>query len=176
MTRLRRPLALIAVVALAAPAGASASVGSGSGKYGYSSVPEGRCQYGWIQQGGLLQVTGGPPVAGGANLRRKRRNERTAVRYYVLLVDTVGNTIDTSGWSSWTWVSERSTVSWQGDTLFRANWRGFYRLGYFLEWSTAKRRVGSYYHLVDTYQYFDQYNIGPSGPLSACGAITAEYG
>jgi hypothetical protein len=176
MGRLACLFALIATVSLAVPAVASSSVGSGSGRYGYSAVPEGRCQYGWIQQGGLLQLTGGPPVVRGANLTRKRRNERTAARYHVILVDLAGNTISTSGWSSWAWVSERSTVSWQGDTWFQANWRGFYRLGYFIEWSTAKRRVGSYYHLVDTYRYYDQYNIGPSGPLSACGAITAEYG
>jgi hypothetical protein len=169
-------LALAAAIAISVPAGASASVGSGSGKYGYSSVPEGSCQYGWLYQGGLLQLTGGPPVVQGANLKRRKRNDRTAVRYYVLLVDLAGTQINASSWSSWAWVGERSTVTWQGDTWFRANWRGFYRLGYFIEWATARRRVGSYYHLVDRYQYYDQYNVGPSGPLSSCGAITAEYG
>ncbi len=165
---------IVAALALALPTAASASVGSGTGKYGYSAVPEGFCQYGWIQQGGLLQLTAGPPVIQGANLRRRKRNEWTMVRYLVTLVDLAGTQLNATGWSNWQWVRERSTVTWPGSNWFQADWRGFYRLGYFVEWATAKRRVGTYYHLVDTYKYEDQYGAGPYGPLSSCGAITAE--
>ena len=80
-----------------------------------------RCR---LYQGGLLQLTGGPPIVQGANLKRRAANYWTAVRYYVLLVDLAGTQLNASSWSSWAWVGERSTVTWQGDTWFRANWRG----------------------------------------------------
>jgi hypothetical protein len=164
------------VLSFAASAEAQSYVLTGAGARGSSYLPEGRCKYGNTGLRGILDTGVAPPVVGGANVRARRRNERTWVRYRVELVDVNAGhaTLITSNWSGWLRVSERATRTWTGFSAFAADWRGNYRLDVLIEWWTSKRRIGWRWHRLERYAFFDQYNTGPYGPISSCHHFQVE--
>jgi hypothetical protein len=48
------------------------------------------------------------------------------------------------------------------------DWRGAYDTDILIEWHNATRRVGWRWERVSRFDYYDQYNTGPYGPLSYC--------
>ena len=169
-------LALLIAVLCATPAQAQSTVLSGAGARGSSYVPEGRCKYGNTGLRGFLETSVAPPVVSGADRFRRRRRERTWVRYRVELVDANAGhgTLAGSDWSSWIFVGERATRTWPGSTSFTGDWRGNYRLDVLIEWWTSKARIGWRWHRLVSYGFVDQYNTGPYGPISSCHHFQVE--
>ncbi len=174
--------ALLLAAALAASAGAQGSPGGGSpgggaqgdilgqgGKRGASAIPRGACKYGNNGLNGFLRTSAVPPAVSGANVRR-RAGDVTRARYRAYLVDASQGhaTLEVSGWSGWLRVREGRGSTWQGETAFSGGWRGNYRMDVRIEWWRSGRLVGWRAYRITTYNYFDQYNRGPNGPLSSC--------
>jgi hypothetical protein len=160
----------------ATQAEAQSNVLSGAGARGSSYVPEGRCKYGNTGLRGFLDTSVAPPVVSGANRFARRRSERTWVRYRVELVDANAGhaTLVESSWSSWILVGERARRTWTGTSAFTGDWRGNYRLDVLVEWWTSSTRVGWRLHRLVSYDFFDQYNTGPYGPISSCHHFQVE--
>jgi hypothetical protein len=154
---------------------AQAGVIGGQGWRGASSVFDGRCKYGNTGLRGFLEIAIPPPSVTGANVRRRQRGERSLARYAVWLLDAnTGTTLLVSNWSAWIRVREGTTGTWTGNTAFTADWRGNYRLELRIEWWRSNRRIGWRAHSVDRYQFFDQYNTGPYGPIGTCHHFQVE--
>lgn len=149
----------------------------GEGWRGSSYVPQGGCKYGNTGLNGFLETSVAAPTVSGANVHRRRRSERSLVRYAVWIVDAADGhaTLASSNWSSWVRVSERQRLTWGGaPTAFVGDWRGNYRLDLRIEWWRSGRRIGWRAHRVDSYNWFDQYNTGPYGPVSSCHHLQVE--
>jgi hypothetical protein len=56
------------------------------------------------------------------------------------------------------------------------DWRGNYGVDIRVEWWNSKRMVGWRTYRLSAFQYFDQYNVGPFGPLSSCYKYHDYYG
>jgi hypothetical protein len=169
-------LGVLVALLCSVPAAAQADVLAAKGKRGRSAVPTGHCKYGNTGLRGFLTTSVRPPVVTGANLRRRRRNDRTSVRYAVYLVDATNGhrTLEVSNWSGWLRVREATRATWSGTTSFTYDWSGNYRVDLRVEWWKAGRRVGWRAHRVTSYQFFDQYNAGPYGPISSCHHFQVE--
>ena len=164
----RASLGLAALVTCLAVAPAHAYVLASAGKRGASRSSAARCEYRNTGLRGYLTLTAFPPVVRGANLRRGRR-DLTWVRYKAYWVDGyTGNTLVSSGWSSWRLASDRRRTTWGGSTYWSADWRGNYLLDIRVEWWKRSRRIGWRAHRTGTYYYYDQYDRGPYGPFSSC--------
>jgi len=167
-------LALIALFALAAAPLASAqqvTVIGGAGKRGTATLWQASCKYRIFVRTGLLIVGVATPTVTGANTRRRTRRERTYVRYRVYATDAFNNfpTLTTSSWSDYIRVRQSETGTWTGEpTTFEMDWRGNYGVDIRVEWSNSKRMVGWQAYRLSAFQYFDQYNVGPFGPISSC--------
>ncbi len=159
----------------AAPAQADVLLGSG-GIPGRSSVSEpSRCKYSRTAgPNSWLEVATAPPVAVGANLRRGRR-DYTRVRYAVWLSDAERDyaTVARSGWSGWIRVHDGQARTWTGVTSFTAAWYGVYSLDVRIEWWRSGRLRGWRAHRIGSYQFFNQFNVGPLGPFGRCANYIA---
>jgi hypothetical protein len=156
-------------VALSVVAPVQAEVTGGEGWRGASYVPQGSCKYSNNTLRGWLTTSVPPPSVTGANTRRRKRNERTRVRYAVWLVDAyTGATYAVSNWSASLLVRERSWRGWSSGTSFDADWRNNYRLELRIEWWRSGRRIGWRSHRVTAYKFYDHYNTGPYGPIAWC--------
>jgi hypothetical protein len=174
-----RLLAVTAVVLVAslAPASAHGGIVGQGGKRGKSTIYRGDCKYGNNGLRGFLTTSAPSPSVTGANLRR-RRKDYTYVRFAVWLRDASGGgVLQASSWSSWIRVSDRSGLrTWRGGTEFPPHdWRGNYRLEIGIEWWTSRRRVGWRNAVLTSYNFYDQYNVGPFGPLASCHHTQVEY-
>jgi hypothetical protein len=166
-TRVGLLAALLATVLGAAPAADAHSVLAERGWTGASYIPDrGVCKF---RVGGVLQVGTNPPTVTGPNLRRRRR-DLTRARYAVWFMRGNGEVLDASNWSGWIRVSDRGWSTWNGFTAFNGDWRNNYLLDFRIEWWKRGRRKGWRAYRMETYNYWDQYNIGPYGPFSSCAA------
>ena len=167
---------LALVITAEAPAqGAEGVVIGEAGKRGTSTVAQGTCKYGVFGPRGVLQVGAFAPVVGGANTRRRTRRERTYVRYRVHVTDAFRDfaTLAVSDWSGWIRVRQSATGSWSGPTIFDMDWRGNYGADVRIEWWSATRMLGWRAHRLTAFGFFDQYDVGPFGPISSCYKYTA---
>lgn len=156
-------------LALFVAAPAQAEVTGGAGFRGSSSVPQGTCHYRNSGLRGWLAVGVPSPAATGVNTTSSNHDEQSYVRYAVWLVNYYsGTTQQASSWSSWLSVRERSWRSWTSGTSFNADWRGDYRLVLRFEWWRGTRRLGWRSHRITAYKWFNQYNVGPFGPMLWC--------
>ena len=170
---------IVALVALAlAPQawaqGAPGSTLGGSGKRGRSAIGQGSCKYGVSGPVGFLRVAVAPPSVSGANTKRGTRRERTYVRYRVYVTDANRDnaTLQVSGWSSSIAVRQSGWRSWAGITTFDMDWRGNYGADIRIEWWNSRRMIGWRAHRLSAFAFYDQYNVGPFGPLSSCYKYT----
>jgi hypothetical protein len=162
-------LVLAGVLVVAQPASADQYLGSG-GRPGLSVIGEpGHCKYNRSTTSSWLRVTVGTPAVSGANLRRGRR-DITKVRFKAYLMDAVdGDLLDTSSWSGWARVADNRKAYWRGGASFDGLWwRGAYVVDIRIEWWRKRRLRGWRAHRTTVYQYFNHYNIGPTGPFSSC--------
>jgi hypothetical protein len=165
-----RPLLWItlagALLLAAVPAAEAHRVLDQYGRVGATALPSsGTCKY---RVGGRLEVGSNGPSVTGANLRRRRRDV-TFARYKVYLVS--GNSIEgQTGWSGWIRVSDRAWSGWSGYTYFNGDWRYQYHLDFFFEWWKGGRRRGWRDYRMESFLQWDQYNLGPFGPVGACVA------
>jgi hypothetical protein len=163
--------ALLAGALLIPVVPAQAQVTGGAGWRGSSYLPQADCKYSNNGLRGWLTASVSGPSVTGTNTSRRRHYERSWARYAVWLVGVYsGSTYAVSNWSSWLRVRERSWRSWNGITALSADWAGDYRLEVRFEWWRNGRRIGWRSHRITSYRYFDQYNVGPYGPLSWCMA------
>jgi hypothetical protein len=171
-------LALVALVVLAAPPSASAeqvTIIGGAGKRGTATLWQGTCKYRIFVRTGLLVVGVPTPTVTGANTRRRTRRERTFVRYRVDATDAFNDfsRLVTSSWSDYIQVRQSETGTWTGEpTTFDMDWRGNYGADIRVEWWNSKRMIGWRVYRLSAFQFFDQYNVGPFGPISSCYKYT----
>jgi len=170
-------LAAAATALLVAPQAAPAApvdVLGASGKRGAAIVHQARCKYGVFGPRGVLQVGARPPVVRGANTRRRTRRERTSVRYRVYITNVfAGNTtLVASEWSGFIRVRQSQRRTWPGFTSFDMEWRGNYGVDIRIEWWNSKRMIGWRAYRINSFQFYDQYNAGPFGPISSCYKYT----
>jgi hypothetical protein len=159
-----------------APAGAAAQGGGGpsdvlggAGKRGKATIWQGTCKYSFFSPQGVLQVGAPAPHVSGANTRRGTRRERTYVRFRVWVTNAFnGATLTSSGWSEFLRVRQSGTRTWPSPTVFTMVWEGNYGTDIRIEWWNSKRRIGWRAYRTQSFQYWDQYNRGPFGPLSSC--------
>lgn len=158
------------LLALAAVPQASADELTARGNTGSSTVYRGSCKYGVFGPRGILTVGAESPTVSGANTKKGTRRERTYVRHRVEVVDVARDyaTLQSSGWSSYIPVRQNQSRTWPGKTYFNMDWTGAYDTDILIEWHTRTRRVGWRWERVSAFNYFDQYNTGPYGPLSYC--------
>jgi hypothetical protein len=169
------------LLALAAAPVASAqqvTVIGGAGKRGEAALWQGTCKYRIFVRTGLLMVGIPAPTVTGANTRRRTRRERTSVRYRVEVTDAFNNfaSLSTSSWSGFIRVRQSERLTWTGETTFEMDWRGNYGANILIEWWKSKRTIGWRVYRLSAFQYFDQYNVGPFGPLSSCYKYHDYYG
>jgi len=162
------------LLALALPASALAQGGGGvTNKRGKATIWQGKCKYGVFGPRGVLQVGVPAPRVSGANTRRRTRRERTYVRYRVYVTNAFsGATLATSSWSAFIRVRQSGTGTWSGPTTFDMEWRGNYGADIRIEWWNSKRMVGWGAYRTAAFQFYDQYNVGPFGPISSCYKYT----
>lgn len=166
-------IALVALLALAAAPVALAQqvtfIG-GAGKRGTASLWQGSCKYRIFVRTGLLTVGVPAPTVSGANTRRRTRRERTLVRYRVDVTDAFNNFSPlSSSWSGFIRVRQAEKLTWTGaPTTFEMDWRGNYGADIRIEWWNPNRLIGWRTYRLSAFQYFDQYNVGPFGPISSC--------
>ncbi len=169
--------AVIVVLVLAALAPAAYAQGGPApkNKRGKATVYQARCKYGVFGPRGVLQVGTRPPLVSGANTKRRTRRERTRVRYRVSVTDAFQGfgTLVTSGWSDFIRVRQSQRRTWTGFTSWDMEWRGNYGLDVRIEWWNSRRRVGWRDYRINAFQFFNQYNAGPFGPISSCYKYTA---
>ncbi len=162
----------LAVWLYAAPAASADTVLAERGRTGHSAAAEpGGCQ---LRIRGNLHVGANPPTVSGPNLRR-RKKDVTWARFALYFMTTSEQHLATSEWSEWMRVSDRRTRSWTGYQYFVGFWTDFYLIDLRVEWFRGNRRVGWRAHRITTYNYWDQYNVGPLGPISACGQISGPW-
>jgi hypothetical protein len=167
--------AVVLTIALAAAAPASAHVVlGGSGLRGASIVGQGTCKYGVFGPRGVLQVGIPSPAVSGANTRRGTRRERSYVRYRVFLTDASNNfaTLQTSGWSGWLRLRQSTASGWSTPTFFDMDWRGNYGADVRIEWWSSRRMIGWRAHRLTSFGFYNQYDVGPMGPLASCFKYT----
>lgn len=179
---MRRLLPIVAIAAgLAAAPGAHAQGGQlevlgAKGKRGSATVYQGRCKYGVFGPRGVLQVGEYPPLVSGANTRRRTRRERTRVRYRVKITNALNGytPIATSSWSSFIRVRQNQRKTWNGFTGWDMDWQGGYGLDVRIEWWNSRRRIGWRTYRLNAFQFYDQYNRGPYGPITYCYKYTVN--
>lgn len=175
MTACAKTLAVMAALALAAaPTALAQGGGGGSNKRGGATVWRGYCKYGVFGPRGVLRVGTPAPTVSGANTRRGTRREVTRVRYRVFVTNAYsGAALVTSSWSGFLRVRQSSRRTWSGSTLFDMVWQGNYGSVVQIEWWNASRRVGWGNYRTGSFNFFDQYNRGPYGPISSCYKYTS---
>ncbi len=163
-------LAALACLALASAAHASSVVTGGAGKRGASLASGGTCAYRIFGTRGVLQLGVTQPIVSGPDRRRRRARERSFARYRVYVTDVANGyaTVATSEWSDWLTVREGDGSWWSSPTIFELDWRGNYGADVLVEWWTSRRMIGWRTHRVTAFQYFDQFDTGPYGPMSSC--------
>lgn len=173
--RLLATTATAAVLALAAAPAASADHVIGTaGKTGVASTGQGTCNYLMFPSRGVLRVGTPAPQVSGANTRRRTRRERTYVRYRVHFTDAFSySTLSVSTWSPFILVRQSQMRTWSGTTLFDGDWRGNYGADIRIEWWNARRMVGWRAYRTKAFGFYDQYRVGPFGPISSCYKYTA---
>jgi hypothetical protein len=164
---------VLLVLAVAPAAWAQEVIGAG-GKQGAATTSQGTCKYRVFGPRGVLQVGVPAPAVSGANTRRGTRRERTYVRYRVDVTDAWNfSALATSSWSDYIRVRQSQTSSWSGPTSFDMEWRGNYGADIRIEWWNSKRRIGWRAYRTGAFGFYDQYNVGPFGPISSCYKYTA---
>jgi hypothetical protein len=158
--------ALVLLVCLSASA--EAYIYAGGGYRGATNTIDAHCRYVRTNAQGYLTTSAAPPGVTGADLRAGWGNDWTWVRYRAYLVDSGGNTLQTSGWSGWQQVRDDQAARWSGVTSFSSHWSGAYRIDLRIEWWNSSSMIGWEAHRITRYKYFDMYNIGPYGPFSSC--------
>jgi hypothetical protein len=110
------------------------------------------------------------PAVSGANTRRRTRSELTWVRFRVSVTDTFQGyaTLQTSGWSAWRRVRQSGSAGWPAPTFFNMQWRGNDGADVEVEWWNARRMVGWSTHRLTAFGFYNQYNVGPVGPIGSC--------
>ena len=122
------------------------------------------CKYGSAPFPGYLRISTRPPkVKGDAS-----RPGREWVRYAAWLVDPARNTVQVSNWSAWLRAGDGAWATWGGETSFKANWRGNYRIELRIEWWNQSRRISWQTHRITQYYYFDEWNTAWGGPFTSC--------
>jgi hypothetical protein len=134
------------------------------------------CKYNRTNTNAWLSIVATPPAVTGANLRRGRRDV-SWVRYSMYLVDAQRGyaTAARSGWSAWLRARERKAALWSGVTSFTAAWNGIYALDVRIEWWKGGRLRGVRALRSHRFNFFNQYNVGPSGPYSFCGGNIGPF-
>jgi hypothetical protein len=162
-------VAVLLALAAAPPALAQDVIGA-VGKPGAATTWQGTCKYGVFGPRGVLQVGVPAPDVSGANTRRGTRRERTYVRYRVDATDALSDfaTLAASAWSGYIRVRQSETRSWSGLTIFDMDWQGNYGADISIEWWNSKRRIGWRVYRTRAFGFYDQYNVGPYGPISSC--------
>ncbi|GAA3025867.1 hypothetical protein GCM10010528_04610 [Gordonia defluvii] len=152
-------LALVGTTGLVSPPPAQALVGRSVGQAGGVSVPEpARCKH---DTGGNVTASSGPvtvtaPGRTAANVRIRTQNV------------TNGQLVAQSAWSRFQRVSPGSPTVFGGGTA-TGNWRSNVSLGYGVEFHRLGGGVmGSRFVQVTRYNFFNPYNVGPTGPISIC--------
>ena len=168
-----RVVVVLAVVAV--PPAAHAGVIGGAGQRGASIVGQGTCKYGVFGPRGVLQVGVAQPAVSGANTRRGTRRERTWIRYRVFVTDAFRDfaTVATSSWSDFIRLRQSDGGTWSSPTILDMDWRGNYGADVRIEWWNSKRMIGWRAHRVTEFLFYDQYDVGPFGPISSCYKYTA---
>jgi hypothetical protein len=164
--------AVLLVLAAAPPASADHVVGT-SGKTGVATTYQGSCRYLMFPSRGILRVGVPAPSVSGANTRRRTRRESTYVRYRVHLTEAYSRgLLATSSWSDFTRIRQSQMRSWSGpETILDGEWSSIYGADVHIEWWNSKRRVGWRTYRTQAFQFFDQYNTGPFGPITHCYKI-----
>jgi hypothetical protein len=134
------------------------------------------CRYNRTNVNAWLSITALPPAVTGANLRRGRRDV-TSVRYRMYLVDAQHGytTAARSGWSAWLRARDTKAATWSGVTSFTAPWNGVYALDVRVEWWKGARLRGVRALRSHRFNFFTQYNVGPTGPYSFCGGNVGPF-
>lgn len=147
-----------------------------AGSRGYSAVSTNTCAYRVVVARGILRIGVRGPTVSGANPRPRRRNERTYVRFKIYVTDRAAGdaTLIESGWSDWLTLREWETAAW-GPTYYDMDWRGNYGVDVRIEWWNARRLLGWRAQRVTAFHYFDQYGVGPIGPLAWCAINASQY-
>jgi hypothetical protein len=166
-------VAVLLALAAAPPALAQDVIGA-AGKNGAATTWQGTCNYRIFGPRGVLQVGVPAPDVSGANTRRGTRRERTFVRYRVFATDAFSNfaTLVASSWSGYIRVRQSETRSWSSPTSFDMEWRGNYGADIRIEWWNSRRMIGWRAYRTTAFAFYDQYNVGPYGPLSSCYKYT----
>ena len=170
----RGRLLLAGVVAAAAmfvgAAGASATPVSTTGLAGPSTVAQGSCKYVRTNLSGSLRSVTAPPSVWARNSVAGVGNDAQRVRYMAFAIEVgTSRVLTNTGWSGTTWAWDNKAASWTGSTTFNMDWRVNFQVGYLIQWlNSAGAVVGSTLQVVDSYQYYDGFNVGPYGPFFSC--------
>jgi hypothetical protein len=159
-------LAALALVLIGA-SHASADITGGSGAVAGYSVPTGSCKYNGVN--GTLTISVAPPQVYAKNVYAGANNDSAYIRYRVFAVDAnTGNTIASSGYSGYGYATDVTPARFSGSTAFSQTWRGNYRLVIRIEWWNSTQLKGWLDERLTRYNYYNQYNAGPYGPMSSC--------
>jgi len=175
---IKRLIGTTTLVAIAAappaPALADHVIGT-AGKTGVATTRQGTCHYLMFPSRGVLRVGIPAPRVSGANTRRRTRRELTYVRYRVYVTSAfTGDTLAASNWSGYIRVRQWQMRTWSGlPTTFDMGWSGNYGADIRIEWWNSTRRVGWRAYRTKAFTFYDQYNVGPLGPISSCYKYTA---
>lgn len=156
-----------------------ASFGAGSAnaaQYAYQGWPgtaliaaQAKCK---LDTRGNLIVTGSSPRVWARDANRGLHNDVANVRFAGAL-EVNGRIVNVTPWSEWRQVWDNESVVWPtGAEMQWGQKNNSLRLGYQVEFHNVRGGwMGASFVLFDSYNYFNNYNIGPIGPIAACRTI-----
>jgi len=151
-------------------ASASATQTSTTGLAGPSAVSPGTCKYVRTNVSGSLQTVTAPPSVWARNSVTGWGNDAQRVRYMAFAVEVgTGRVLTNTGWSGTVRAWDNKPAQWTGSTMLNVDWRVNFQVNYLIHWlNSSGVVVGSALQVVDSYRYYDGFNVGPYGPFASC--------
>lgn len=135
-----------------------------TGAVGSAQLPRGVCKFhnAW----GRLDASINAPTIYARDYRAGGGNDWAWVRYRVFVVDSRGQTVQASSYSSWAVAYDNQPAALSGATTFQNVPNGA-RLDIRVEWWNSTSMVGALAFRVGHYNHYSGM-VGPLGPMDSC--------